>query len=161
MPRDELPWNTPEIPFSYCLQFRMQPYYVLSDALYQLRRNMTLELWKTSVFCPKPLTTENRPEWNRHAERFALGHRARTAQWEKKLEFVRFVEQRHDEGESAERIAGGAVNEGLWPFGTIHPKQREEAYDAVVPCERAVYRVIKRIAQGRRQGQTPQATEEE
>jgi hypothetical protein len=121
---------------------------------------MTLEAWKTSVFCPKPLSTENRLEWNRHAERFALGYRARTEQAKRKLEFARFVEERTDERESPERIAREAVNAGLWPFGTVHPKRRKELYDAVENCERAVYRIIEGLARGKRQGGTSSSTEE-
>lgn len=143
LPQDliEKPWNLPELPFSSCLQFRLQPYYDVVGAVDNLRRYMALEVWKTSVFNPWPVGPANEREWRAHLNRFALSYRRRTEQWERKRRFEEFVKSRHPQ-RSPQEIAQEAVNQRVWPYGT-----RKGGSDDRENCQRAVYRVLKALAQ--------------
>jgi len=141
-------WDLPPMPFSHCLRFRMQPYYHIHDATEALRHHMKLELWRTSVFCPRPITPLNRKEWREHCRRFAVSYRLRTEQWKRKQEFEQFVKCQHSGPTETIEIARQALREGLWPYGT--PRGGDTDDEArVAACRSAVYRALRKIASGK------------
>jgi hypothetical protein len=140
-PQDERGWDEPVFSFSQCLGFVMQPFYCLRDALHTIRRCMTEELWKTSIFSPLPITPDHRKQWHEHSERFSLRHFVRTEQRKRKLAFEDFVGQEKARGHSIREIAEEARDRHLWPYGTPR-RSRTKDYDPQAACERAVSRMI-------------------
>ena len=109
---------------------------------------MMLETWRSSIFCPRPVTPLHPKEWRKHARRFAISYRLRTAQWERKQKFEGFVKKEYAKHLPAIEIARPAVSGGLWPYGTEHGGSVDEE-DRIRACRSAVYRVIKKISRGR------------
>lgn len=147
-------WDEPEFRFSDCLGFMMQPFYCLRDALHIVRRCMTEELWKTSIFSPLPITPDHRKEWREHSARFVLRHFVRTEQRKRKLEFKEFVRQQQSQEWSIAEIASEARTKRLWPYGTPR-RTRTKDYDPQASCERAVSRVIAELRQEAARNQAP------
>lgn len=133
---------------SRCLRFRMQPYYHVHDAMDELLHHMRLEVWQSSIFCPDPITPQNIKKWREQRRRFAMSHRERTDQWERKQRFERFVkEQYHKKAEPA-AIVRKVLERRLWPYGTPRGGDPDPAA-RINACSTAVYRVIREIARGR------------
>ena len=130
------------------MRFAWQPYYAVPEALATLHFQMRRERWVTSVFRPYPFTPLDRKLWAYRACRFAIPYRLRTAQRERKAKFEALVKARHKQGKSVREIARAAVKQGLWPYGTPR-STRTCDYDPVLNCERAVYRILNKMASGR------------
>lgn len=124
-----------------CLYFEKLPFYHRDDAYGKLIKAMKLELWRTSVFCPKPLPNRGAPEFRQACNRFALSHRRHTQQEVRQHRFEQFVRRYYDRGMIKKAIAREAVKRKLWPYGTR--KSNRDPFDDVENCRRVVIRLIK------------------
>lgn len=138
-PADE--WSRGGARFSDCLVFERMPFYHLPSALGILRTAMTLETWRTAVFCPTLALDNYEARWKEGRKRFGLDYRRRTDQQLRKLAFERFVGYGLERGLPIRQIAREAADEGLYPFGT--PKRGKEPDDAE-NCRRAIYSLLKK-----------------
>ncbi|MBU0607133.1 MAG: hypothetical protein KKI08_04565 [Armatimonadetes bacterium] len=140
-------WDDPEFPFSDCIGFVMQPFYRLRGSLQWLRHQMTLELWKTSIFHPHPLTPQSRKAWRNHEKRFLLRHQFQAEQVKRKQKLVRRLKELMAEGVPRRGMVERVRAEGLWPY-SVWPRRRTRDYDADANCLRVVNRLCTQIAAG-------------
>jgi len=126
-----------------CLYFEKLPFYHRDDAYEKLIKAMKLELWRTSVFCPKPLPSRGGPEFKQACDRFALSYRRHTQQEVRQHRFEQFVRKRYDRGMVKKAVAREAVKRKLWPYGTRKSNCEPTHDDDVENCRRVVIRLIK------------------
>ncbi len=135
-------WNSPrESRFSIGLGFAKIPFYDMRMAREKLIAAMKIDLWRTSIFCPAPVSRHETKEWQQACQRFALPHRRRTVADVKKLEFENFVRSRWEKGMPKKTIAREAVEMGAYPFGTR--KWSPDEQDDLANCRRAIYRLLE------------------
>lgn len=141
-------WNDPEFLFSDCLGFAMQPFYRLRGSFQWLRHQMKLELWKTSIFHPHPLTPQSRKAWRSHEKRFLVRHQLQTEELKRKQRLVARLKRLMKEGVSRRGMVKMVLEEGLWPY-SVRPRIRTPDYDADVNCLRVVNRLCAQIEAGK------------
>ena len=141
-------WNEPEFLFSDCLGFIMQPFYQLPESLHSVQRQMTFELWKTSVFHPRPLTPQSRKAWRNHERRLLVRHRLQTEELRRKERLVKRLKTLKRQGVSRRSMVERVFQEGLWPY-SLRPRPRTPDYDPQESCLRVVNRLCAQIAAGK------------
>ena len=139
-PEDD--WDSPrEFRFSIGLEFAKIPFYDMARARQRLIRAMKIDLWRTSIFCPAPMSRHETREWEQACQRFALHQRRTTMAEVRKSEFEKFVRARHEKGMPIKTMAREAVEKSAYPFGTR--KRGFDEQDDIESCRRAIYRLLE------------------